>query len=501
MSARVVLVTGGAAGIGWAAAQRFAAAGERVVIADIDGAAAEARAASLGAGAGAITVDMGAFGDPEQMIRDCVARFGRLDVLVNNAGVIDSGGTPVIDQPPEAFRRLLAINLLGMERASVAAAAVMRDQPAAACGNRGIIVNLASGAALRAIPLRNGYSASKAGVVAVTRGHACAWARHGIRVNAVAPGYTRTDLVDELIRRGRVDPALVARRIPMGRMGTPDEIAAAIMYLAGPAARGSAGTLLIVDGASTAYGGSDDAPVERGAAPSAPPAGRPAYVIAGAGSKLGQACARFLVETGAALLLLDTIVEAGDGPMGSIQIAADGPVMLAAMEGFAAVHGRIDGLVNAAGTDTLSDSTIGLRHQLDRHIEGQFLAAQAAGRLMLRQGYGAVVNLTSVSGQIGGAGPIGGSAAAAAIGMLTRTMACEWGGSGLRANTIAAGPMVGDDPAWVARMPQGRMIDPAEVAATAAFLLSRDAGYISGSTVIVDGGLSIYAGLDLEPSA
>ena len=94
------------------------------------------------------------------------------------------------------------------------------------------IVNVASGAALRPVPFRNGYSASKAGVLAMTRHHACAFARDGIRVNAVAPGYTRTELVDELIARGRIDPAAVARRIPLGRMAAPEEIAAVIAFLA-----------------------------------------------------------------------------------------------------------------------------------------------------------------------------------------------------------------------------------------------------------------------------
>jgi NAD(P)-dependent dehydrogenase (short-subunit alcohol dehydrogenase family) len=116
---------------------------------------------------------------------------------------------------------------------------------------------------------------------------------------------------------------------------------------------------------------------------------------------------------------------------------------------------------------------------------------------MLGQGFGSLVNLTTVAGQVGGVGPVGGSAAAAAVGMLTRTMACEWGGSGLRVNALTAGPILGDDPAWVSRMPLGRLIDPMEVAATAAFLLSADAGYVSGSMIAVDGGLGSHAGPDL----
>ena len=305
---------------------------------------------------------------------------------------------------------------------------------------------------MRAIPLRNGYSASKAGVVAVTRSHAGEWARDGIRVNAVAPGYTRTDLVDELIRRGRVDPALVGRRIPMGRMGTPAEIAGTIAFLASPAARGAVGSLLIVDGGSTAYGGSDDAPVVRGVPPTQAPPGRPMYIVAGGRTRLGEACVSYLRQKGAEVCTVD-----------------DADDIHTACRAF-----RPAGWHGECGRDryNLFDADLSLPEQLDRHIHAQFLAAQAAGRVMLGQGYGSLVNLTTVAGQVGGVGPVGGSAAAAAVGMLTRTMACEWGGSGLRVNALTAGPIRGDDPAWAARMPLGRLLDPMEIAAAASFLLS-----------------------------
>ncbi len=467
MTGRVVLVTGGAAGIGWATARRFAADGDRVAIADIDHAAATARAAALGDGHAALHADMGDPASATASVRDCIARCGRLDVLVNNAGVIDAGGTPVTEQTLAAFRRLIGVNLVGMERASLAAREAMaRQAPHPTVGARGVIVNVASGAALRAIPLRNGYSASKAGVVSLTRSHACAWAPEGVRVNAIAPGYTRTDLVEELIRRGRVDPALAARRIPLGRMGTPAEMAEAIAFLAGSGARGMVGGLLIVDGGSTAYGGSDDAPVMRGAPPAPPPPGRRGYVVAGADTPLGAACLHALAAQGDAVLPAD---------------AADAPGIEAAIAAAGDAFGRLDGLVNAAGTDRLLDAALSLPEQLARHLDRQFLAAQSAGRIMLRQGYGAVVNLTGACGLAAGMGPDGGSAAAAAVGMLTRTMACEWGGSGVRVNALAVGPLP----------------EAADVAAAAGFLLSGRASYVTGSAMVMDGGLSIHAGREL----
>ncbi len=463
---RVVLVTGGGAGIGWAAAQHFAAGGDAVVIADIDGDAATARARDLGQGHVGLAADVADPAAAEAIVAACIARFGRLDVVINNAGVIDSGGTPFTDQPLDALRRLLGINLLGMERVSHAARAVMRTQaPLAEGAPRGVIVNLASGAAFRAIPLRNGYSASKAGVVAMTRAHGCAWAREGIRVNALAPGYIRTDLVADLIRRGRVDPSLAESRIPLGRMGTPAEMAAVAGFLASPAARGMAGAVLIADGGGSVYGGSDAAPVQRGAAPRPAPDGTPCHVVAGADTALGAACVRVLTASGANVSAIDA--------------AAD---LHAAIAAAASRFGRLDGLVNAAGTDGLLDPAASTASQIETHLERHFLAAQAAGRIMLAQGWGSVVNLTSTAGQAAGLGPDGGSIASGAIGMLTRSMACEWGGSGVRANALALGPQIAPD-----------------TAAAAAFLLSPGAGYITGSVIVMDGGLSIHAGPE-EPN-
>lgn len=449
---RVVLVTGGAAGIGWAVARRFAAEGDHVAIADIDGGRAEQRAAELGPGHAGLAVDVADPAAATPLIAACVARFSRLDVLVNNAGVIDSAGTKMTEQTLDALHRLFAVNLLGMQGVAEAARTVMLSQAPDTFGLRGAIVNMASGAALRAIPLRNGYSASKAGVVAMTKAQGTAWASAGIRVNALAPGYIRTDLVAELIRRGRVDPARAESRIPLGRMGTPEEMAEAVAFLASPAARGMVGALLIADGGGSAYGGSDDAPVQRGAAPRPAPDGRPAYVVAGAQTAFGVTCLRTLAA-------------------GADVAAADTPE---AIEAAAARFGRLDGLVNAAGSDVLSDADASTEWTLQHHLDPQLLAAQPAARIMLAQGWGAIVNLTSAGALAAGLAPDAGSIAAAALGMLTRSMACEWGGSGVRTNALAVAPE----------------IDPA---GAVAFLLSSRAAYITGSLIAMDAGRSVRA--------
>jgi len=451
---RAVLVTGGASGIGWATALRFAAAGDRVVIADIDGAAAQARAASLGPQHAAIAADVADPATAAAVIGFTVGHCARIDVLVNNAGIIDSGGTPITEQPLEALRRLFGVNLIGMERLARAARDAMATQALLSeDGPRGVIVNMASGAAQRAIPLRNGYSASKAGVLAMTRVQGVTWAADGIRVNALAPGYIRTDLVDELIRRGRVDPALTESRIPLGRMGSPEEMAEAIHFLAGPAARGMVGSLLIADGAGAAYGASDPAPVQRGAAPRPAPGGTPVVVVAGPDTTMGAACLRALAANG---------------------IIAVAVAMPSAIAEAATRHGRLDGLINAAGTDGLDGQDASIGDQIARHLEPQFLAAQVAGRIMLAQGFGAVLNLTGAGALAAGPSPAAGAAAAGAVAMFARSMACEWGGSGVRVNALAVG--AGIDPGGAA-----------------AFLISPAAGYISGSIVAMDGGRSSLA--------
>jgi len=123
----------------------------------------------------------------------------------------------------------------------------------------GAIVNIASIAGLAGIPGRNAYGAAKAGIAAMTRSLACEWARHGVRVNAVAPGYVRTALVDDLVRNGALDSRAIEARTPMRRLAQPDEIAAAITFLASPEASFITGVTLPVDGGWLALGAPESA--------------------------------------------------------------------------------------------------------------------------------------------------------------------------------------------------------------------------------------------------
>ncbi|WP_261534956.1 glucose 1-dehydrogenase [Burkholderia multivorans] len=250
---RVAIVTGGADGIGWACATRLADDGYRVAIADLDGERAMRRAAELGDGHVGVRVDVADEDDVAALMRTVAERFGRINVLVNNAGIGEQNA-PTLEQSATAFDRLLAVHVRGTFLASREAARVMLAR------RSGAIVNLGSIAGQGGIPTRNAYGAAKAAIASLTRSMACEWARAGVRVNAVAPGYVATELVDTLARNGQLNRAAIERRTPLGRLAEPDEIARAIAFLASDAASYITGTVLNVDGGWHAYGAAQPAP-------------------------------------------------------------------------------------------------------------------------------------------------------------------------------------------------------------------------------------------------
>lgn len=250
-SVPVALVTGAAEGIGLATARVLAAAGYRVVLADRHEAAAVSRCNELGAGHVGAGCDVAVEADVmallERIRRDC----GRLDAVVNNAGV---GGAhlPTVEQSVDDFERILRVHLAGTFMISREAYKLMQ-------GAGGVIVNISSIAGLGGLPRRNAYGAAKAGIAAMTRSMACEWAADGVRVNAVAPGYVETALVRKLADDGFIDGDKIRRRIPMGRLAKPDEIAAAIAFLCSSAASYITGTVLSVDGGWMAFADAGDA--------------------------------------------------------------------------------------------------------------------------------------------------------------------------------------------------------------------------------------------------
>jgi NAD(P)-dependent dehydrogenase (short-subunit alcohol dehydrogenase family) len=244
---RVAIVTGGADGIGWATAQHLAQDHSHVVIFDLNETAACARARHLGGTHLGIGVDVTSAGSVAHGVQVVLDRFGRIDTLINNAGIGDQA-KPTLEQDVDAFDRVLAVHLRGTFLMSQACAKAMLAQ------NSGCIVNIASIAGQAGIPGRNAYGAAKAGIAAMTRSMACEWARSGIRVNAVAPGYVRTALVETLVANGALDLKRLEARTPMGRLADPSEIADVIAFLASPRASFVTGTTLVADGGWLALG-------------------------------------------------------------------------------------------------------------------------------------------------------------------------------------------------------------------------------------------------------
>lgn len=254
LSQRVAVVTGAANGIGWATALQLAADGCRVALLDLQADAALARATALGASHLGLGCDVASESGVEAAVSKVMATWGRIDVLVNNAGIGDQTG-PTVAQNVAAFDRVLSVHLRGTFLMSQAVAKHMLQAVSSGRLGRGAIVNLGSIASLTGLPTRNAYSAAKAGILGMTRAMASEWARAGIRVNAVAPGYVRTELINELERQGAIDAQGIAHRTPMGRMAEPAEIAEVITFLASPKASYITGVLLPVDGGWTAFGG------------------------------------------------------------------------------------------------------------------------------------------------------------------------------------------------------------------------------------------------------
>ncbi|MBD0289655.1 MAG: SDR family oxidoreductase [Thermoleophilia bacterium] len=247
---KVCVVTGGAQGIGRAIAEEYVSEGARVAILDLNGAAAEACADALrgrGTDAVGIQCDVAERDSVFEAAQAAAERLGPCDVLVNNAGVALMG--PSLEFPEEEWRRSFDVMATGVFFCCQAFGRQMVDS------GGGAIVNIASMNAHVAFPMRLAYNAAKAAVVQMTEVLAIEWAEHGIRVNSIGPGVTRTELVDRAIREGFVHEQAYVERTPMKRLGRPEEIARAALFLASEEDSSFVtGHFLVVDGGWTAFG-------------------------------------------------------------------------------------------------------------------------------------------------------------------------------------------------------------------------------------------------------
>ncbi|MEV6835437.1 SDR family oxidoreductase [Streptomyces sp. NPDC051133] len=248
---RTALVTGAGTGIGRGIALAFAREGAHVVVAGRRREPLEETAALIeraGGKALAVTADVTSAEDLRALVAAAVDRFGSLDVAVNNAGVLEGRGKAAADLSEADWRRMLDVNVTGVLLALQAEVAQMRTQP-----DGGAVVNIASRIGVHSrLPGTTGYAVTKAAVSVLSRSAALDHIADGVRINAVSPGPTATDMS---FRPGETEAGRAARmraEVPLGRVCTVEEVAAAVLYLASDDAASVVGTDLVVDGGSTA---------------------------------------------------------------------------------------------------------------------------------------------------------------------------------------------------------------------------------------------------------
>ncbi len=240
LDGRVAIVTGAAGGIGEAVAIGLGEAGAYVVCADARTEANSVVASRIDR-ATAVTTDVTDAGSVQELVGAATSVAGPIDVLVTCAGI--GGRSPAVDYPDELWDQVLDVNLTGTFRVCREVGRRMISQPGG-----GSIVTIASIGGIVAFPGSVGYQASKGAVAQLTRTLAVEWAPHGVRVNSVAPGHIGTELVQ---RQWETEPQLkqfFLSRTPMGRLGTPDDVVGAVLFLASDAAAMVTGQVLAVDG-------------------------------------------------------------------------------------------------------------------------------------------------------------------------------------------------------------------------------------------------------------
>lgn len=246
---RVTIVTGAGRGIGFGIAKHLAAAGATIVIAELNaesGTVAAEQLRTAGFDAAFVPTDVTSSDSVQSLINTVVERFGRIDILINNAGLATVGNTE--SMPIQDWYDQIDVMCNGVFLCLRAAGAVMLEQ------GKGVILNISSIAGLGAWPLRSGYDSAKAAVISLTENVGCEWARRGVRVVSVAPGVTRTNMLQQMVDNKVTNLSQYEGRTPMGRVAEVEEIASAVQFLVSDRAKYITATTVTVDGGWTAWG-------------------------------------------------------------------------------------------------------------------------------------------------------------------------------------------------------------------------------------------------------
>ncbi len=243
LAGRHAVITGGAAGLGFAIAQRLLASGATLTLWDRDAGALARAAGALGTGVQTVAVDVGEHASVVRAVQQTVAHAPAVDVLVNSAGVTGPN-VKVWDYPPEAWQQVMQVNLNGLFYCCREIVPLMRER------NYGRIVNIASVAGKDGNPNASAYSASKAAVIALTKSLGKELADTGVRVNCVTPAAVRTAIFDQMSAE---HIAFMLSKIPMGRFGTPEEVAAMVGWLSTEECSFSTGAVFDLSGGRSSY--------------------------------------------------------------------------------------------------------------------------------------------------------------------------------------------------------------------------------------------------------
>lgn len=246
LSGKVAIVTGAGRGLGWAIAERLVREGARLVIAEIDWPSAEEKARAIVRAQGEVLpvrTDVSRWDEVREMVRQVMVKFGRIDILVNNAGILGPYFL-VEDYPEEIWDEVIAVNLKGTFLCCKAVLPVMRKQ------GSGSIINIASVAGKEGNARMAPYSASKGAIITLTKTLGKELADSGVRVNCVSPALLETDMAKAMTPEQR---ALLTTKIPMGRLGKPEEVAAVIKFLASDESSFVTGQCYDVSGGRSVY--------------------------------------------------------------------------------------------------------------------------------------------------------------------------------------------------------------------------------------------------------